>query len=206
MVVARAVGDVRPILALHEAAEVATFVELIEELPSSIGEVFCWRGSWDEATATQEDVKGWVSAVHVAADHGISLTNLYGGFLSVLLTGLGLAGLNHGIGYSESRDVRRLGETGAPPTRYYVPAVHSFLTVPAAQPLIDHLPAAWACQCDVCSEVQEGGRPVVARLTPTQRKRHFLLARQQELQAVSEGLEDCLSDMRAIAEWLEENP
>lgn len=200
-------GEVRPILALTESADIEGFARLIEDLPESIEHVFCWRGSWDETDATRDDVQGWVNAIEAGQEQGVRLTNLYGGYLSVLMTQLGLGGLSHGVGYSERRDVRRLGETGAPPVRYYVPAVHSFLTVPAAQPLIDHLPSDWSCTCDVCVEVHDRGRPVIAQLSPAERKRHFLLARSTELQAVAaDGLGTSITSMRAVAGWLEANP
>ena len=90
------------------------------------------------------------------------MSNLYGGYLSVLMMGRGLAGLNHGIGYSESRD-RADSPNRAPPTRYYVPALREFLTVPNAQPVIDYLPEEWACDCLVLAASDQPRRPATSR-------------------------------------------
>lgn len=199
-------GRIRPILAADATAPIRMFVDLLDDLPSTVSDVFCWRGSWDEASATIVDVEGWITLVREARARGIEVTNLYGGYLSVLLTALGLGGVSHGIGYSESRDVRRLGETGAPPTRYYVPAVHGFLPVPAAQPLVDHLPPLWACGCAVCEGVAEDGRPLIDRLSPEQRKRQFLLARAAELANTAQDVHREVGRMREVASWLENHP
>ena len=127
---------VMPVLCLSPPASPALFSELIEQLPSSITEVFCWRGRWDETDATAADVAGWVQKSSRGAARGMEVLNMYGGALSVYLTGLGLAGVSHGVGYSESRDERRLGQTGAPPIRYYVPRLRTFLPVPQAQQMM----------------------------------------------------------------------
>ena len=199
-------GQVQPILAIREDVPTNVLAELIADLPDGLTDVFCWKGSWDEAKATEEDVAAWLDAVRVARDRGISVTNLYGGFLSALMLPLGLAGFGHGVGYSESRDTRRLGETGASETRYYVPAVHGFLTVPSAQPLIDHLPAEWACRCDVCRSVAVNDRPVIATLTQEDRKAHFLFCRRDEIEAVLSDQQAALDQMRGVADWLASNP
>jgi hypothetical protein len=204
--VARFPGQVRPIVALQKDASIGAFAELLRDMPAGVSEVFCWRGSWTEADATKDDINDWLAVISNGYRKGIAVTNLYGGYLSVLLTGLGLAGLSHGVGYSESRDVRRLGETGAPLMRYYVPAIHAFLTVPSAQPMIDHLPSEWACSCEVCKAVYEGGRPVVSELPPEARKRHFLLARAKEMKEVDADLGGQHQFLFTVADWLKKHP
>lgn len=199
-------AGVQPILAIREDAPVNVFSELIAELPNGLTNAFCWKGNWVEAKATEADVAGWVDAIAVARGRGLALTNLYGGFLSALMLPLGLAGFGHGVGYSEARDTRRLSETGAAETRYYVPAVHAFRTVPSAQPLIDHMPAAWSCRCTICERYSEDGRPVVARLSPQQRKVHFLLCRRDEIRAVERDPHATLAQVKEVADWLAENP
>ena len=198
--------SLQPILALHDDAPIGVFSELIADLPPGVREVFCWRGSWDELRATDQDVEQWVDVIRTGQERGIGVTNLYGGFLSALLLPLGLRGFGHGVGYSESRDVRRLGETGAPPTRYYVPAIHAFLPVPTAQALIQHLPAQWSCTCDICQAVAAEGRPDVTKLSPEQRKAHFLLCRRNEIAAIEDDPREVLDRVGEVAQWLAENP
>lgn len=193
---------VSPIVAMTRETPIARFAELLGELPDDCRAVFCWRGSWDEAQATEADIESWVHVARLGNEYDVAVTNLYGGYLSVLLTGLGLAGVNHGIGYSEQRDVRRLGETGAPPARYYVPALRSFVSRASAQPVLDSLPASWACPCPVCARVSVEGIPVVDSLSTEDLKRHFLICRDDELRRVAEDLNTELYDLEGVAGWL----
>lgn len=190
-------GNLMPVICLRADAEVRTFVDLIQALPPGIDRVFCWRGSWDEAHATDEDVQGWTDTIDTALMAGIEVTNMYGGALSILLTGCGLAGVNHGVGYSESRNEERLGSTGAPPMRYYVPRLRQFLTVPQAQLALDHLrdvETDWDCTCAVCRD-----RSTILDLSIDELKLHFLLCRRQEFEAAAGDLTEAVSDLRVDA-------
>lgn len=191
----------QPIVCLREAAPLSGFGELFQEIPAGVLQVFAWKSQWDETEATQEDIDAWVYVIEAADKKGVRLSNLYGGYLSVLLTGLGLDGLNHGVGYSEKRDARRLGATGAPPARYYVPALRRFLAVPTAQAVVAHLPGQWSCTCSVC----EGGAGP-ADLSSERLKRHFLLCRAAELTRVDAAITAELDDVREVARWLTSHP
>jgi hypothetical protein len=197
---------VTPILTLRNDVPIFMFSELIEQLPDGITDVFCWSSDWREASATEADIRGWVAVVEAARRRGVQVRNLYGGYLSVLLTAKGLAGLNHGVGYSEARDFRRLSTTGAPPTRYYVPVLREFMTVPNAQPVIDHLPEDWACPCPVCQAVaDQDGRPRIGGLNTEALKKHFLFARAAEFRRVDASLRDELDDLDIVGRWVERN-
>lgn len=205
--VAQEPGRLLPIIAIREQVEISTLADLIEDMPDGCDDVFCWVSNWNEAEATVDDVDGWLAAVASGEGRGIAVRNLYGGALSVLLTGRGLAGLNHGVGYSESRDARRLSATGAPPTRYYVPALREFFTVPNAQPVIDYLPEEWACNCAVCLQVTgDDGRPEVGRLNNEDLKRHFLRARHAEFERVDRDFAADLRDLEDVGRWVVDNP
>lgn len=193
-------ASLHPILCLREAPEISTFSDLIQCLSAEIQRVFLWKSQWDETKATQRDIDQWVYVIRSAAAHGIEVLNLYGGYLSVLMTALGLAGFNHGVGYSEKRDARRLGETGAPPARYYVPALHQFLPVPTAQAVVSYLPVQWLCDCQGC----DGAMP--ASMSPDRLKVHFLLCRAAELARVLENPGAELDYVRDVAWWLRSNP
>jgi hypothetical protein len=198
-------GEIMPIITIgpEPGIDIDIFRELIAQMPDGCDEIFCWASNWIEAESTDDDVHGWLSAIGAGSDRGIRVHNLYGGYLSVLLTGRGLAGVNHGIGYSENRDTRRLSATGGPPTRYYVPALHAFYTVPNAQPVIDHLPEEWACECRVCDEVRDAnGRPEVGRLTTENLKRHFLLVRHDEFERVDADLDAELNRLTEVGNWI----
>jgi hypothetical protein len=193
---------VTPILALTKETPINRFVELLGDLPDDCESVFCWRGSWDESMATTADIVGWHETALSGHGYGVAVRNLYGGYLSVLLMGVGLDGLNHGIGYSEQRDARRLGATGAPPTRYYVPALRCFVSRANAQPVMDALPTSWACDCTVCEDVKQNGIPVVDRLSVEDLKRHFLICRFREIRRVQDDLERELDRLSEVARWL----
>lgn len=192
-----------PILATTSDTPIGRFADLIMELPDACGSVFCWRGAWDEATADEADIEGWAETLTEADRHGIAVTNLYGGYLSVLLMSLGLRGLGHGVGYSEQRDTRRLGETGAPPTRYYVPALRTFVPRASAQPAVDALPIEWACKCSVCDSVTEHGVPIVDALSVEDLKRHFLICRNEEIRRVRADINQELDEATEVALWLQ---
>jgi hypothetical protein len=201
-------GQVMPIITLgpDPGVDVGIFGELLAEVPDACNQVFCWASEWIEAEATEDDVEGWLNAIEAGNEHGLLVHNLYGGYLSVLLIGRGLAGVNHGVGYSEFRDSRRLSSTGGPPTRYYVPALHGFSTIPSAQPVVDHLPAEWACNCRVCDEVRDDeGRPQVGRLSTENLKRHFLLARHDEFVRVDDDLGEELDWLEQVGQWVVDN-
>lgn len=188
-----------PVLCLATNTSLATFQELIAELPDGLDRVFCWAGTWDEAQATSDDIAGWLGAIDAAAMRGIGIVNMYGGALSVMLTGVGLAGVNHGVGYSEQRSEQRLGRTGAPPMRYYVPRLRQFLPVPQAQratDLLAELGDGWRCDCVVCR-----GRSTIVDLRTDELKRHFLLSRRAEFE-VAEEFDDGLASLRSDAEAL----
>jgi hypothetical protein len=205
---ARHPGRVMPVIALESdpVPVLERFGELLADLPDGCDEVFCWASNWSEADATAADVDAWLAAVESGDQRGARVHNLYGGYLSVLLTARGLAGLNHGVGYSESRDSRRLAATGAPPARYYVPALREFLTVPNAQPVLDHLPAEWACGCRMCDQVRDqDGRPQVGRLNTEALKRHFLICRHAEFVRVDAGFDDELANLMEVGQWVVDN-
>ncbi len=200
-------SSVYPVLALSPQASVETFAALIREMPAGIDTVFCWKGSWQEQDATETDVAGWATTIQAADERGIRVLNLYGGYLSVLMGAVGLAGVNHGVGYSEARDVKRLSETGAPPTRYYVPAFRRFVPRAQAQPLIDGIPRDWQCLCSVCAaRSTSGASPLLQDYSAEDLKRHFLLCRHAEIKRVQADPEAEIADLRAKAQWLADNP
>jgi hypothetical protein len=192
--------SVMPVICLGAETPTQTFADLIRALPEGVDRVFCWRGAWDEAKATSEDIAGWLSTIDAAAMAQIEVTNMYGGALSILLTGCGLAGVNHGVGYSESRNEQRLGSTGAPPMRYYVPRLRQFLPVPQAQQALDLLAEpgdSWACQCEICRDLT-----TIVDLKTEQLKEHFLLCRASEFKAAAEDLSEAVYEVRADGQRL----
>lgn len=200
---------VMPIVCVATDTSPDLFVELIADLPTGLEDVFCWLGSWDENEATPTEIEAWLALIDAAAMRDMRVTNLYGGALSTLMTGLGLAGVSHGVGYSESRDEQRLAQTGAPPMRYYVPRLRRFYPVPRAQRHLDDLQALgedWRCGCQVCE-----GRETIVGLETQELKQHFLLCRAAEFRGARDNparaVGDLEVDARALMEvWAGEEP
>lgn len=189
-----------PVLCVRDEFPVSTFLQLIDALPDGIQQIFCWRGMWNEAEATDADIDQWIDVVSHAAERGIKVWNMYGGALSALLTGRGLAGVNHGVGYSEFRATQRLGSTGAPPMRFYVPLLRRFMGVPEAQRAIDLLAGAGfesACGCHVCRD-----RLTAVGMGHNDLKTHFLLCRSAEIRAASMDFVGAVGHLRSDAERL----
>lgn len=190
---------IMPVLCLTSGTPTEVFERLVAALPDDIDRVFCWRGSWDETDALPTDIDGWLAAIDRAAMRGIEITNMYGGALSVLLTGFGLAGVNHGVGYSESRNEQRLSQTGGPRMRYYLPRLRQFESLPRAQRFLDLLREEgddWGCGCSVCD-----GRPSIVNLTPADLKLHFLLCRRVEF-AAAQAPQAAVTSLRSDGERL----
>lgn len=200
---------IMPIVCVATGASPDLFVELIADMPAGLEDVFCWLGSWDESEATPEEIEAWLALIDAAAMRDLRVTNLYGGALSAMMTGLGLAGVSHGVGYSESRDEQRLSQTGAPPMRYYVPRLRRFYPVPRAQRHLDDLQALdgdWRCDCEIC-----GGRETIVGLDTQELKQHFLLCRAAEFRAAREdpaaAIGNLADDAAALMEvWGGEEP
>jgi hypothetical protein len=193
-------GRVMPILCLRREADPETFRQMISQLPEPIDYVACWWGRWDEAKATRGEIGAWVDAGEAGRQSNIRVINMYGGGLTTLLCGLSLAGIHHGIGYSESRDERRLGDTGAPPTRYYIPRLRMFLPVPQAEDALSELGPDYRCGCPLCK--RNNGTPI--GLTADELKAHFLEARAAELRKAQDDIAGEVSKLNAVAEDLVE--
>jgi hypothetical protein len=74
---------------------------------------------------------------------------------------------------------------------------------PSAQPLIDALPAALACDCAICSAHVVNERPVVGGLSVQRLKTHFLLCRGRELDDAQADLGGELDAITQVADWLD---
>jgi len=88
---------------------------------------------------------------------GLKVYNLHGGYFSLACRSFGLAGVSHGIGYGEQKDVVPVIGQAIPTVRYYLPALHKRLGVAQVQrafPTMGVVTAAdfyaKVCDCAVC--------------------------------------------------------
>jgi len=186
-----------PIVCAAHDSSPTLLASLINDLPEGLDQVLCWRGGWDEALASTPDVLAWQEIIQAGAEHGIAVHNLYGGALSVAMIGLGLAGVNHGVGYSENRDERRLAQTGAPPMRYYMPTLRTFFTVPTAQESLTKLGTKHWCRCPICDPVDGE----IVGLSNEELKAHFLECRAREFRG-ADDLRGNIDDLDGVANEL----
>ena len=172
--------------------------EAILHVPDHLSSMtFFWVPGFDERAKSIADLRSLRATISVLSGKR-KLMNLYGGYFSILLGKVGLAGFNNGLGYSESRDWPTLDATGAAPARYYVRKLHAYMSTAAATSLVEADPA-FACQCSACDE----GARRPNELDYHQLKRHFALARAWEMQLSEENersdLRDVMRDDQARA-------
>lgn len=182
------------------------FLELIKDaLPKTgIDAVWFWFSRFTEDGASLGELTGFRGIVEALSPE-IDVYNLHGGVFSLALSRHGLAGISHGIGYGEQKDVIPVIGQSIPTVRYYLPDIHKRVGVPDVERCFDALgvrePAefyAQICNCIVCKGVvsrsvadfsafgeMHRSTPVAKRLaqTPAAAKRcrfHFLLNRIRE--------------------------
>lgn len=139
-------------------------------------ECVVWVSDLHELESTVEELAAYLGAIHAATSRGQRIAAAYGGFFAVLASTVGLAGLSHGIGYGEHRAWLELPQSGPPPARYYIPALHRYVQQDLAQTIWERARSLGACSCDVCR-----GRPPVL-LDYHELMQHSVLARRAEIE------------------------
>ena len=182
-------GELSAVVAVGDVSELGNAIDRVPDVMSS--RVFFWVPGFDERRVSSERLLALTKMVSSVASSR-SIVNLYGGYFSILLGKLGLAGLNNGLGYSESREWPALDATGAAPPRYYVRRLHAFVPSATAAALIEN-DSNFGCDCVVCTESNNSPR----ELTYHGLKKHFALARAWELdQCDSLTMSELCSKMR----------
>jgi hypothetical protein len=131
------------------AAHPGILAELLDDVTDS--ELVVWVSGLDEHKASVPDLSAYRLALAAAASRNQAIFALYGGFFSVLLSGVGLDGAAHGVGFSEHRNWRELPQSGAPPARFYVRRWHRYVSQDLGQILwaADH--TLVQCPCPHCA-------------------------------------------------------
>jgi len=117
-------------------------------------QVVIWVSNLDEFKTDAAELASYGVAVKQSTAGGKELFALYGGFFAVLLSGVGLRGASHGIGYGEYRNWRELPQSGPPPARYYLPELHKYVRAELADVL-------WGAQITHCSCPACGNNPPI---------------------------------------------
>lgn len=146
--VAEQKGD-RTCMRVVAAKSVSALAALLPTLQDD-KQVVIWVSDLNEIKTDAAVLAAYGSAIKACAASGKQMFALYGGFFAVLLSGVGLHGASHGIGYGESRRWEELPQSGPPPARYYLPELHKYVR----QELADVLWGAKVthCACPACDE------------------------------------------------------
>lgn len=201
---------------------------LVTELPGmGLSGVWLWFSKLREEEASVPTLRAFRTIVEALSSQ-MDVLNMHGGYFSLALSRLGLAGISHGVGYGEQKDVVPVIGQSTPTVRYYLPPTHRRLGVPQIERCFDALgiktPAdffAKVCDCVVCKGVivssladfaafgdMRLSTPGSKRLaqTPAAAKRcrfHFLLRRLSERDWVRDaGLAEILQQLsQARSAW-----
>lgn len=193
---------------------------------------FIWVSDLPEATIGRQELRNLIGLVEILCADARPIYNLYGGYLSVLLSAFGMAGLSHGVCYGEHRNILPVLGGGVPPARYYLPPLHQAFVFPDAQSILRNLSTEeyyhTICNCPVCQSVigndfqgnfqqfgetelkgfDKRGHLRFAQTANSVRicRGHYLVARFLELQrARTDSISDLVSQLRNAGE-LYRNP
>jgi hypothetical protein len=109
-----------------------------------------WVSGLEELKSSADDLTAYGRAIAATTAAHRQAFALYGGFFSVLLGAVGLAGASHGIGYGEYRNWIELPDSGPPPPRYYLPQLHRYVPADEATRLFFADRRLAECLCAEC--------------------------------------------------------
>jgi hypothetical protein len=171
-------GEVTPCIRVVAAGHITGLTELLGAVADE--RLVVWVSDLDEFEAPPDVLADYAAAISIAHGRGQLLFALYGGFFSVLLSGFGLTGSSHGIGYGESRSWLELPQSGPPPARYYLPRLHRYVSQELAYQLWLSDRSLADCNCQECR-----GEPPI-ELEYHALMRHSVLCRAEEIQQWAE--------------------
>lgn len=180
-------ADVSPVVAV---TDVAFLSAATAETPNGLSDTrFLWVNGFEERQVAQDELLRFAQAVDSFSGDRRWI-NMYGGFFSIALATAGLWGFNNGLGYSEARFWPQLEATGGAPQRYYIPRLHTYVSVANAHLLFDVEP--WFFEPVI--EERDNDTPIAA-LSYHELKKDFALARRWEVEGSSEMSADDIAAM-----------
>ena len=130
------------------AENVGVLGDLLED--AAADRAVIWVSNLHELGSTADDLATYLIAIDRASAKGQALFALYGGFFSVIAGEVGLRGSSHGIGFGEHRDWPELPRSGPAPPRFYLSALHRYVSQEDAQRLHATVPLLASCDCSHC--------------------------------------------------------
>jgi len=187
---------------LSNAAHAGTIIDGLKECKPA--GVWLWFSRFDEHGASPQELRALRTWVEELSGQ-MPVYNMHGSYFSLALSKLGMAGIAHGVGYGEQKDVVPVIGQSTPTVQYYVRALHAKFSVPQITRCFTALGITTPdqffkiiCDCVICKNIiakdfnafsQFGeihySRPSAKRAsqTPAAAKRcrfHFLLNRSKE--------------------------
>lgn len=111
-----------------------------------------WVSGLNEHVASVENLNAFKSLMEGLRDKGVETINLYGGHLSLLLHGSGIAVTCSGAGYGESKSADQVATGGGFPDRYYLPGARSSVVEANARAFLARNPG-FLCTCQACKDL-----------------------------------------------------
>jgi len=187
---------------LTNAAHARTIIDGLKECnPAG---VWLWFSRFDEHVASLQELRALRAWVEELSPQ-MPVYNMHGSYFSLALSKVGMAGIAHGVGYGEQKDVVPVIGQSTPTVQYYVRSLHAKFSVPQIIRCFTTLGVTTPeqffriiCDCVICKNIvgkdlnnfsQFGeihySRPSAKRAsqTPAAAKRcryHFLLNRSKE--------------------------
>jgi hypothetical protein len=205
-------GPVQGMVAFdNRLATPASLWQLVSEyLQSPLKQFWIWPTDLDEHYTPEPSLKGYADAVARLSGEKTVIA-AYGGFFAILLYFRGLAGVCHGVGYGDKRNLEPVLGGGIPPARFYLRAIRDTIAIGdlpvVAAGLTDDDFRKLVCSCQICAGLLERGgvANLLAELTATEfrqspargvvevptgrvyrlTRNHFLLNRHTEIREVT---------------------
>jgi hypothetical protein len=179
-------------------------------LQSPVEQFWIWPTDLDEHYTPEPSLRAYADAVRMLANEK-KVIAAYGGFFAILLYFRGLAGMSHGVGYGDKRDLEPVLGGGIPPARFYLRAIRDAIAI-GDLPVIcaglsDDEYRKRVCSCQICAGLMDRGgvANLLTELTATEirqtparglvevptgrvyrlTRNHFLLNRHREIQEVT---------------------
>lgn len=151
--------------------------------------ILLWIDDFNGVNEITNYLSNYIKLIHALSTHGKKVINLYGEFFSILTSYWGLTGHASGVRYRESRSSYpiqiRGGPSGGPVPRYYIPRLHTKVTLEEGVRLISQFNDL-GCDCDICTSHPDAYDANTTRaLQRYYMTKHFLTIRRNEVEVVS---------------------
>ena len=115
-----------------------------------------WVSGLDEKEFGMNSLKNFIRIITNLNQNNRKVINMYGGYLSILLSKIGLSGFSHGVGYGAEKDVEPV-IGGVPSVKFYFPPLHErflFADIKFVLAQMNTTPEKYKeqiCNCDICN-------------------------------------------------------